>query len=64
MRGLLGRDAGRTHHGSGRAGTLSFLLSVVLWFVTEDIDTAIYVGLWVPSLFSLGSLVLANEGDL
>lgn len=46
------------------AGTLSFLLSVVLWFITEDIDTAIYVGLWVPSLFSLGSLVLAHEGDL
>jgi hypothetical protein len=45
------------------AGTLSFLLSVGLWFVTGDIDTAIYVGLWVPSLFSLGSLVLAHEGD-
>jgi len=45
------------------AGTLSFFLSVGLWFVTEDIQTAIYVGLWVPSLFSLGALVLAHEGD-
>lgn len=45
------------------AGTLSFFLSVGLWFITEDIDTAIYVGLWVPSLFSLGALVLAHEGD-
>ena len=45
------------------AGTLSFLLSVSLWFITEDIETAIYVGLWVPSLFSLGALVLAGEGD-
>lgn len=45
------------------AGTLSFFLSVGLWWITEDIQTAIYVGLWVPSLFSLGSLVLAHEGD-
>lgn len=45
------------------AGTLSFLLSVTLWFITEDIQTAIYVGLWVPSLFSLGALVLSSEGD-
>jgi hypothetical protein len=45
------------------AGTLSFFLSVALWFITEDIQTAIYVGLWVPSLFSLGALVLAHEGD-
>lgn len=45
------------------AGTLSFFLSVGLWFVTEDIETAIYVGLWVPSLFSLGALVLSSEGE-
>jgi hypothetical protein len=45
------------------AGTVSFFLSVGLWFVTKDLETAIYVGLWVPSLFSLGALVLAPEGE-
>jgi hypothetical protein len=44
-------------------GTLSFFLSVYLWFLTEDQLTAIYVGLWVPSLFSLGALVSGPEGD-
>ena len=45
------------------AGTASFLLSVYLWFVLEDRETGLYVGLWVPSLFSLGSLVVSWEGD-
>lgn len=45
------------------AGTVAFLLSVVLWFLVEDRETAIYVGLWVPSLFSLGALVVAHEGE-
>ncbi|TVR18132.1 MAG: hypothetical protein EA387_15290 [Nitriliruptor sp.] len=44
------------------AGTLSLALSVGLWFLTEDRETAIFVGLWVPSLFSLGALVAAGEG--
>jgi hypothetical protein len=45
------------------AGTASFLLSVWLWFVVEDRETAMYVGLWVPSLFALGALVVAYEGE-
>lgn len=45
------------------AGTASFLLSVFLWFVLEDRETGLYVGLWVPSLFSLGALVVSWEGD-
>ena len=45
------------------AGTLSFFLSVYLWFFTGDELTAIYVGLWVPSLFSLGALVASPEGE-
>ncbi len=44
------------------AGTASLALSVGLWFLTEDRETAIFVGLWVPSLFSLGALVAAGEG--
>lgn len=43
------------------AGTASFFLSVGLWFLTEDRQTAIFVGLWVPSLFSLGTLVASPE---
>ena len=45
------------------AGTVAFLLSVSLWFLVEDRETAMYVGLWVPSLFSLGALVVSHEGD-
>lgn len=45
------------------AGTVSFLLSVWLWFMADDRETAMYVGLWVPSLFALGALVLASEGE-
>lgn len=43
------------------AGTLSFFFSVFLWFVAGEPDQAIFVGLWVPSIFSLGALVLAGE---
>jgi hypothetical protein len=45
------------------AGTLSFLLSVSLWFLAGDRETALFVGLWVPSLFSLGALVASPERD-
>lgn len=43
------------------AGTASFLLSVGLWFLGEDRLTAVFVGLWVPSLYSLGTLVATPE---
>jgi hypothetical protein len=45
------------------AGTASFLLSVWLWFIVEDRETGLYVGLWVPSIFSLGALIVSWEGD-
>jgi lipopolysaccharide export LptBFGC system permease protein LptF len=45
------------------AGTMSFLLSVGLWFLADDRETALFVGLWVPSLFSLGALVASPERD-
>lgn len=44
------------------AGTLSFLLSVSLFFLFDQREEAIFVGLWVPSLFSLGALVLGPGG--
>ena len=37
------------------AAFLSFLLSVSLWFLLEDHDVAIFVGIWVPSILSLGT---------
>ena len=39
----------------------SFVLSVGLWFTGSE-QEAIFVGLWVPSILSLGGLVLAG-GD-
>lgn len=41
------------------AGFLSFLLSVYLYFVADEPTAGIFVGLWVPSIHSLGTLVLA-----
>ncbi len=35
----------------------SFLLSVGLWF-TGSKDQGLFVGLWVPSILSLGAVVL------
>ncbi|MAR34740.1 MAG: hypothetical protein CL714_04350 [Chloroflexi bacterium] len=35
---------------------LSFLISVALWFFADDAKLeAIFVGIWVPSIISLGS---------
>ncbi|HEY6396984.1 MAG TPA: hypothetical protein VIX82_05975 [Solirubrobacteraceae bacterium] len=39
------------------AAFMSFVLSVVLWF-GGDREQGIFVGLWVPSILSLGGLVL------
>ena len=35
---------------------VSFVLSVTLWFGGDE-QQAIFVGLWVPSILSLGGLV-------
>jgi hypothetical protein len=40
------------------AGFLSFLFSVWLYFVQGEETAGIFVGLWVPSIHSLGTLLL------
>lgn len=40
------------------AGFLSFLFSVFLYFVADEKQAGIFVGLWVPSIHSLGTLLL------
>lgn len=42
------------------AGFVSFLFSVYLWFFASK-DQGIFVAIWVPSLWSLGALVLAGR---
>ena len=41
------------------AAFISFLLSVYLWFSGSE-DQAVFVGLWVPSILSIGSLVFSG----
>jgi hypothetical protein len=43
------------------AGFLSFLFSVYLYFVADEQTAGIFVGLWVPSIHSLGTLLTAPE---
>lgn len=43
------------------AALLSFLLSVYLWFGGQR-EEGLFVGLWVPSILSLGGLLLAGRG--
>ncbi len=40
------------------AGFASFLVSVWLYFVKDETTAGIFVGLWVPSIHSLGTLLL------
>ena len=40
------------------AGFFSFLFSVYLYFVADETTAGIFVGLWVPSIYSLGTLLL------
>ncbi len=42
------------------AGLASFLFSVYLWFNVDRLE-GVFVGVWVPSLWSLGALLLAGE---
>lgn len=44
------------------AAFASFVLSVTLWF-TGSHDQGLFVGLWVPSILSLGSVALQLAGD-
>lgn len=43
------------------AAFVSFILSVTLWF-SGDRQQGIFVGLWVPSILSLGGIVL-RQGE-
>jgi hypothetical protein len=42
------------------AGFISFLFSVWLYFVMDEKEAGIFVGLWVPSIHSLGTLLLTS----
>jgi len=39
------------------AAAVSFVFSVSLWFAGNELQ-GIFVGLWVPSILALGSLVI------
>jgi len=40
---------------------LSFLFSVGLWF-TGQREEGLFVGIWVPSILSFGTLLFAGKG--
>lgn len=40
------------------AAFASFLFSIWLYFVDDNLMAGIFVGLWVPSIHSLGTLLL------
>ena len=42
------------------AAFFSFVLSVSLWFFVDK-EIGLFVGLWVPAIHSLGTLVLTGE---
>ena len=44
------------------AAGLSFVFSVYLWFLV-DRDQGVFVGLWVPSILSLGALITNGGGQ-
>jgi hypothetical protein len=43
------------------AALISFVLSVSLYFLVGDERAGIFVGLWVPSILSFGTLALSGE---
>lgn len=43
------------------AALISFLFSVYLWFSGQK-QEGVFVGLWVPSILSLGALLVAGRG--
>ena len=53
-------DVVSPHQARLAAAFVSFLLSVSLWFLV-DRELGLFVGLWVPAIHSLGTLVLTGE---
>lgn len=45
------------------AAGLSLVFSIVLWFLV-DREQGLFVGLWVPSILSLGALLLAGRNEV
>ena len=45
------------------AGLASFFFSVWLYFIADEKTAGIFVGLWVPSIHSLGTLVLSSRPE-
>lgn len=43
------------------AGLASMVFAIYLYFVEDDQMAGIFVGLWVPSIHSLGTLVLSAD---
>ena len=48
--------------GYAAAAGASFLFSISLWF-TGSKQEGLYVGLWVPSILSFGTLVLGSGSN-
>ncbi len=46
----------------GIAAFASFVVSVYLWFLVDK-ESGLFVGLWVPSILSLGALLLAGRRE-
>jgi hypothetical protein len=56
----VSREAGAARSLILLAAGISFVLSVTLWFGGHELQ-GIFVGLWVPSILSLGGIVLRRE---
>lgn len=44
------------------AAFASFVLSVSLWFAGDEME-GIYVGIWVPSIISLGAFLMPRRAE-
>jgi len=44
------------------AAAISFVFSVSLWF-SGNREQGIFVGIWVPSILSLGALMLSGKSN-
>ncbi len=43
------------------AALISFLLSVTVWFLIDQL-TGLFVATWVPSILAFGALVIRRQG--